>query len=469
MHQLHNNRRTLVLGGLLACGVLALVGLARPFAGTGGATIEKPHLTLGYLKQTDAAPIIVASELGYFKAEGLDVSLEPQSDISMLETRLLSGALDGTQAPVGLPLATRIGYGARADLIVPLILGVNGNAVTLSRRLWNDIRPAVAAEPGGGVRPPVRADVLSRANPGASGPARHLNFGVVSELSSHNYQLRYWLAAGGIRPGYYTAGDKAGRTGAQISIWPVPAARMTATLEAGTIQGFAAGAPWNQSAAARDLGVPVIDSSTIRPGGAEKAFVVSQAFADRNPNTTLALVRALIRASIWLDAHGGKNREIAARMLAAPQYVGIGASTIARSLAGHPRGPGRAGGQPREPARFFRDRAGMPFYSEAVWYLTQMRRWGQIPTYKQDSWYRQTARAVFRPSLYLQAARQLVARGQANASDFDWQGDDDRRQSGAAAIDGKIFDAHHPNAYLDQFAIGLKGRETVDDAIRRHK
>ncbi|KDB03984.1 hypothetical protein U879_09045 [Defluviimonas sp. 20V17] len=454
-----------MLGALLACGVLLLAGLTHPFSSVNSGRIEKPRLTLGYLKQTDAAPIIVAKELGYFKAEGLDVALEPQSNIAMLETRLLSGALDGTQAPVGLPLATRIGYGARADLIVPLILGANGNAVTLSRQIWNDIRPAVATDPDGRIRLPVRANALSSTHPGVAGLIGHLNFGVVSELSSHNYQLRYWLAAGGIRPGYYTASDKAGTAGAQIDIWPVPAARMTATLEAGTIQGFAAGEPWNQSAAARDLGVPVINSAAIRPGGAEKAFVVSQAFADRYPNTTAALVRALIRASIWLDARDGKNRDVAARMLAAPEYVGISASIIALSLSGHPHGSDGTEGLLKEPSRFFRDRAGVPFYSEAIWYLTQMRRWGQIPTYKQDDWYEQTARAVFRPSLYLLAAHQLVAQGRANPGDFDWQGGGERREPGAAAIDGKVFDARHPNAYLDQFEIGLKGRETADDVI----
>jgi ABC-type nitrate/sulfonate/bicarbonate transport system substrate-binding protein len=110
VHRLRLTKRTFLLGGLLAGAALALVGLTRPFsgAGTGTGPIETPHLTLGYLKQTDAAPIIVAKELGYFAAEGLDVTLEPQSDISVLEARLLSGALDGSQAPVGLPLATRI-------------------------------------------------------------------------------------------------------------------------------------------------------------------------------------------------------------------------------------------------------------------------------------------------------------------------------------------------------------------------
>ncbi len=466
MHRLRLTKRTFLLGGLLAGAALALVGLTRPISGAGNGPIETPHLTLGYLKQTDAAPIIVAKELGYFAAEGLDVTLEPQSDIGVLEARLLSGALDGSQAPVGLPLATRIGYGTRADLIVPLILGTNGNAVTLSRQIWNQIRPALATDPDGRVRLPIRADVLSGTNHNVARPAPRLGFAVVSELSSHNYQLRYWLAAGGIRPGYYTASDKAGTAGAQVDIWPVPAARMTATLEAGTIQGFAAGEPWNQSAAVLDQGVPVISSSAIRPGGAEKAFVISQAFATQNPNTTLALVRALIRASIWLDASNGENREVAARMLAAPEYVGISASVIALSLSGHSRGSGDTERLLKEPSRFFRGSAGIPFYSEATWYLTQMRRWGQIATYKHDAWYDETARAVFRPALYLQAAHQLVAEGRAKSSDFDWQDGGNRHQPDAAAIDGKIFDARHPNAYLDQFEIGLKGRETASDMIK---
>jgi nitrate/nitrite transport system substrate-binding protein len=112
---------------------------------------------------------------------------------------------------------------------------------------------------------------------------------------------------------------------------------------------------------------------------------------------------------------------------------------------------------------FFRYFATYPYVSDAVWYLTQMRRWGQIPEYKPDSWYAETAKQVYRPDIYLKAAKQLVAEGKAKQEDFPWDSDGYRAPTNEF-IDGLTYDARKPNDYLESLAIGLKQDQQVDGA-----
>jgi nitrate/nitrite transport system substrate-binding protein len=105
---------------------------------------------------------------------------------------------------------------------------------------------------------------------------------------------------------------------------------------------------------------------------------------------------------------------------------------------------------------FFRYYATYPYYSDAVWYLTQMRRWGQIAEPQTDSWYHDVARKVYRPDVYLAAARALVAEGRADEKDFPWDADGFRAPQGDF-IDGLVYDGRKPNAYIESLRIGLKG------------
>ena len=168
---------------------------------------------------------------------------------------------------------------------------------------------------------------------------------------------------------------------------------------------------------------------------------------------------ALIRAAIWLDADNNANRAKAVEILAKPQYVGADKEVLANSMTGtfeYERGDKRA---VPDFNVFFRYYANYPFYSDAVWYLTQMRRWGQIGEAKPDQWYADTAKRVYRPDVYLAAAKLLVAEGRAREQDFPWASDGYRAPQ-SEFIDGNVYDGRKPNAYLASFAIGLQGKTT---------
>lgn len=463
------HRRGMIVA-LLAGVALAGCGKGNAPAPAGGEVakiaaekgIEKSNLKLGFIKLTDIAPLVVAKEKGFFAEEGLNVTLEPQANWKVLLDGVNSGGLDGAHMLAGQVLAAGAGIGAKTRLITPFSLDINGKGVTISNQVYDLIAPTLPKGPDGKVLHPVSAAALKPVVAKFKAEGKPFKMGMVFPVSTHNYVLRYWLAAGGLNPGYYLPGDAAGVTGADVQLSVTPPPQMPATLEAGTINGYSVGEPWNQAAVAKKIGVPIIVDPDIAGTTGDKVFGLTEAFAQKNPKTVQALVRALIRASIWLDADGGKNRPEAVKLLASPKYVGADEKVLMASMTGKfTFGAGDTRDTP-EFNLFFDQQASYPFYSDGIWFLTQMRRWGQITEAKPDQWYLDTAKAVYRPDIYDAAAKSLVADGKADAALFP--ASDGFRVYARKAIDGVAFDARKPAAYAASFAIGLKDGQTVSPA-----
>lgn len=423
---------------------------------------EKDELKFGFIKLTDMAPLAIAYEKGFFEDEGLFVTLEPQANWKVLLDRVITGELDGAHMLAGQPLAATIGYGTEAHIVTPFSMDLNGNGITVSNEVWDLMKPNLPVMDDGRPQHPISASHLRPVIDQFQIEGRPFNMGMVFPVSTHNYELRYWLAAGGIHPGYYEPGDISGQIGAEAFLSVTPPPQMPATMEAGTISGYCVGEPWNQQAVFKGIGVPVITDYEIWKDNPEKVFGITAEFAEQYPNTTLALTKALIRAAQWLDENDNANRAEAVEILARSEYVGADADVIANSMTGtfeYERGDKR---EVPDFNVFFRYNATYPYYSDAVWYLTQMRRWGQIADARPDSWYAEIAEKVYRPEIYLQAARLLVEEGHVQEEDFPWD-TDGYREPTAAFIDEVSYDGRQPNAYLEQFSIGLKGAETVAD------
>ena len=439
---------SLGLGSLLSTSALAVEDL------------EKEDLKFGFIKLTDMAPLAIAYEKGFFEDEGLYVTLEAQANWKVLLDRVIDGELDGAHMLAGQPLGATIGFGTQADIITAFSMDLNGNGITVSNDVWEEMKKHIPLDAAGKPQHPISAAALKPVIEQYQAAGKPFNMGMVFPVSTHNYELRYWLAAGGIHPGYYAPhkGDTSGQIDAQALLSVTPPPQMPATLEAGTIYGYCVGEPWNQQAVFKGIGVPVITDYEIWKNNPEKVFGVSQAWADENPNTHIAVVKALIRAAAWLDADNNANRGEAVQILSQPAYVGADAEVIANSMTGtfeYEKGDVR---EVPDFNVFFRYNATYPYYSDAIWYLTQMRRWGQVGQAQPDSWYMDVAKKVYRPDIYALAAQELIDEGTLPAEAFpDFASETGFKPATSEFIDGVTYDGTQPNAYLQQFEIGLKG------------
>ncbi len=415
------------------------------------ANLEKDELTIGFIKLADCVPLVVAKEKGFFEEEGLFVTLQPQANWKVLMDRVIDGQLDGAHMLAAAPLGHTIGLLTKAHIIIPYVLSVNGAGITVSNEVWQKMKPHVKQEDGKPVHP-ISAEALKPVVDEFKGEGKSFKMAITYPIGTHNYVERYWLAAGGINPGMYTATDSSGMTDADVQLSVTPPPQMAATLESGTIHGFCVGEPWNQQCVFKGIGVPVTSSYFVNRGIPDKAFGVTKQWADEHPNTLKALVKALIRAGQWLDEDNGKNRDEAANLLSKPEYVGADYKVIRQMMTGnfeYEKGDKRS-----EPDwdLFFRDNASYPFYSGAIWYLTQMRRWGQIAEPKPDKWYDDTAKKVYRPDIWLAAAQELVK--EKKLSEADIPQTEGYKAPASEFIDGFTYDGRKPNEYLKNFKIG---------------
>lgn len=417
--------------------------------------VEKDELKFGFIKLTDMAPLAIAYEKGYFEDEGLYVTLEPQANWKVLLDGVITGELDGAHMLAGQPLAATIGFGTKAHIVTPFSMDLNGNGITVSNEVWEAMKVHIPADADGKPVHPISASALKPVVESYKDEGKPFNMGMVFPVSTHNYELRYWLAAGGLHPGFYSPEDISGQIDADVLLSVTPPPQMPSTMEAGTIVGYCVGEPWNQQAVAKGIGVPVITDYQIWKNNPEKVFGLTKEFTEENPNTTLALTKALIRAAMWLDENDNENRPEAVEILARSEYVGADESVIGASMTGtFEFEPGDVREIPDFNV-FFRYYATYPYYSDAVWYLTQMRRWGQIAEDKDDDWYDSVAKNVYLPATYMAAANLLIEEGYASAEDFPVD-TDGYKPATNEFIDGLSYDGKQPNAYIDSFSIGLK-------------
>jgi nitrate/nitrite transport system substrate-binding protein len=427
--------------------------------------VEKPDLKFGFIKLTDMAPLAIAYEKFFFEDEGLYVTLEAQANWKVLLDGVIDGTLDGAHMLAGQPLGATIGFGTKADIITAFSMDLNGNGITVSNEIWEQMKPGIPKMEDGRPVHPIGAEYLKPVVEKYQAEGKPFNMGMVFPVSTHNYELRYWLAAGGIHPGYYAPhkGDVSGQIDAEALLSVTPPPQMPATMEAGTIYGYCVGEPWNQQAVFKGIGVPVITDYEIWKDNPEKVFGVSKDWAEKYPNTHIAVVKALIRAAAWLDDNNNANRPEAVKILSQSNYVGADYDVIANSMTGtfeYEKGDKR---DVPDFNVFFRYNATYPYYSDAIWYLTQMRRWGQIAEPKADSWYMDMAKKVYRPDIYALAAKELIAEGKLPASAFpDFETETGFKPAQTEFIDGITFDGTQPNAYLEQFPIGLKGDTVIE-------
>jgi NitT/TauT family transport system ATP-binding protein len=340
-------------------------------------------LRIGYIPLADAAALIVAVDKGFAAAEGLDVELVREVSWANVRDKLNVGVFDAAHLIAPIAIASSLGIGhVKVPIVAPFGLGVNGNAITVSPGLYAAI---AAAADGNLLDPMVSARALARvvANRKVRGEAP-LTFGMTFPFSTHNYHLRFWMAAGGVDP------DE------DVRLVVLPPPYMVESLASKHVDGFCVGAPWNSVAVDLGIGFILHFVSEILARAAEKVLGMRSSWAQENPALVGRLVRAHRRAADFIE--DPTNRDEMTALLAAPGRIGVAPEVLRRTFDG--RLKVAPDGTTRMCERYIlvgRHGAARPDPAQAAWCYAQMVRWGQAPL---STELLAAAKAVFRPDLY---------------------------------------------------------------------
>jgi two-component system, oxyanion-binding sensor len=379
------------------------------------------RLRIGYIPLTDAAALIIAVDKGFAAKEGLSVELVREVSWSNVRDKLNIGLFDAAHLLAPLAIASNLGIGhVKVSLCAPFMLGLNGNAITVSRGLYDVLTLAAEGDLGD---PKVSAKALARvvAERRRRG-AEPLAFGMTFPFSTHNYQLRFWMAAGGIDP------DE------DVRLVVLPPPYMVESLGNRQVDGFCVGAPWNSVAVDLGIGRILHFGSDIFGRAPEKVLAMHAAGPAERAEILQRLLRALDHAVHFIaDA---TNIDEVATLVAAPHRLDVPPEIIRGTLEDQLRLA--RGGVPRIAPNYIligRDGAARPDPIHAAWLYAQMVRWDQAPL---SAELLASAKACFRPDLY-----DATLSGGADATDAP--------ADGIGAFVGPKFDAENISAYLAAF------------------
>ncbi len=355
-------------------------GLPKGWVGTAYASDapETAALNFGMIALTDCSPIVIAHEKGLFKKYGIESTVTKGANWAAIRDSLSSGTIQATHMLIGMPLASTMGLAGspKKPMIVPWLMNRNGQAITLKSE-W---KGKVGADPKA-IKPFVEQ---------AKSLGEPLTFAMTFPPGTHAMWMRYYLAAGGVNP------DK------DISLITVPPPQMVANMRIGKMDGFCVGEPWNARAIADKIGFTSVSTQDIWKDHPEKVCAFLAEFADKNPKSVKAVLKALHEASVWLDDLS--NRPEQAEIVSKPTYINCDPKTILGRLQGHyDYGDGRTKEDPNYMIYSQRN-CNYPQPKYAKWFLSQYRRWGLV---KGAPDYEGITKQVMRPDIYEDAMKEI--------------------------------------------------------------
>jgi nitrate/nitrite transport system substrate-binding protein len=395
-------------------------GLPKGWVGSAYASDapETSDMKFGIIALTDCSPIVLAHEKGFFKKYGINATVAKGANWAAIRDSLSNGDNQGTHMLIGMPIASTMGLAGapKKPMVIPWLLNRNGQSITLKKELIGKVKDDPKA------LKPFVDEAKAKGTP--------MTFAMTFPPGTHAMWMRYYLAAGGIHPG-----DAAGG-GADISLITVPPPQMVANMKAGKMDGYCVGEPWNARAIADGIGFTSINTQGIWKDHPEKVCAFTAEFADKNPKTVKAVLKALHEASVWLDKM--ENRAEQAQIVSAATYINCPPEIIlGRLQSKYDMGDGRKFKDPNY--MIFSDRnCNYPQPKYCKWWLTQLRRWGFT---EGPVDYEGVAKQVMRPDLYEEAMKEI---GYAHG------GADNKPET---FFDGKTFD---PTGDLDAYSASFE-------------
>lgn len=391
-----------------------MAGLPKGWVGTAYAddAPETRVMKFGMIALTDCSSIVIAHEKGLFKKYGIESTVSKGASWAAIRDSLVSGDIQGTHMLTGMPIASTLGLSGspKKPMIIPWLLNRNGQSITLASKF----KGKVQADPKA-LKPFVNE---------AKKQGEPLTFAMTFPPGTHAMWMRYYLGAGGINP------DK------DVSLITIPPAQMVANMKVGKMDGFCVGEPWNARSIADGIGFTALNTQDIWKDHPEKVCAFMEEFAEKNPKTIKAVLKALHEASVWLDKM--ENRPEQAKIVSAPTYINCPPEIILGRLQGHYEfGDGRKKEDPNY--MIFHDRnCNYPQYKYATWFLAQYRRWGFVDSTID---YQGIAKKVMRPDLYEAAMKEI---GYAHCG---------ANNDPETFFDGAVFNPTKPEEYAKGFSI----------------
>jgi len=382
------------------------------------AAVEKKDLKIGFIPLTDCAALVIAKEKGFFAKHGLNVELSKEASWANVRDKMTVGELDASHMLAAMPIASTLGVGSsQKDMVALMALGQNGDAITVSNKMYDAMMAAdpVATKKGSAV---ALKKVITAKTMGVP------EFGMTFPTGTHNYHLRFWMAAGGVDPD------------TEVALKVVPPPQMVANMTAGNIDGFCVGEPWGQRAVMGNIGKVVITGNQIWENGPEKVLGVQKEFADKYPETTKQMIEAVIEAGVWLDA-SWDNRKEASAILSSKSYVNAPKDVIDNSMTGTYMFTNGVNTPMPQFNAFGKKQALYPYYTHGLWQVSQMVRWGQLD-HAIDM--KKTVESVYRPDLFAAAAKEVNYALPATGWKVEGKAADNK------FMDGSVFD---PNKVVD--------------------
>lgn len=403
------NRRTVLQAAAVGAAGVSPALRSMVYA-AGSDAPEKKEVKIGFIPLTDCASVVMASVLGFDQKYGVKIVPSKEASWAGVRDKLVNGELDMSHVLYGLIYGVHLGIsGPKKDMAVLMSINNNGQAISLSKALADK----------GAVDGPSLAKYMA-ANP------REYTFAGTFPTGTHAMWMHYWLAAAGINP----------LSGAKLITVPPP--QMVANMRVGNMDGFCVGEPWNHRAIMDGIGITANTTQEIWTDHPEKVLGTTAEFVQKYPNTTRAVMMAVLEASRWIDA-GLQNKLKMAETVAQKSYINTGVDAINQRILGrYQNGLGKTWDDPNH-MKFFNDGAvNYPYLSDGMWFLTQHKRWGLI---KQHPDYLGVARQINQTALYKSVA---------SAMNISVPKSDLRTSK---LIDGVIWDGKDPKKYADGFKI----------------
>ncbi len=403
------SRRTLLQGAAVAAVGIDPALRAAVYA-AGSDAPEKKEVKIGFIPLTDCASVVMASVLGFDQKYGVKIIPSKEASWAGVRDKLVNGELDMSHVLYGLIYGVHLGIsGPKKDMAVLMSLNNNGQAITLSKALADK----------GAVDGPSLAKLMAKEK-------REYTFAGTFPTGTHAMWMHYWLAAAGINP----------ISGAKLITVPPP--QMVANMRVGNMDGFCVGEPWNHRAIMDGIGVTANTTQDIWKDHPEKVLGTTADFVKKYPNTTRAVMMAVLEASQWIDA-GLQNKMKMAETVAQKSYINTSVDAINQRILGrYQNGMGKTWDDPNH-MKFYNDGAvNFPYLSDGMWFLTQHKRWGLL---KEHPDYLGVARQINQIDLYKQVASAMkipVPKDVMRTSKL---------------IDGVVWDGKDPKKYADGFKI----------------